>query len=112
MRFRFQYRRYRLPFRAAVRTAHGVWSEREGVVVKLERHVEGGGVEKRRVGFGEAAPIPWFGTETVEEIEEAARGLGEWIEGERDEVVAQVPVRLGCLRNALAAAWGEIEIPD
>src|SRR4051812_22305347 len=30
MHYRFQFRRYRLPFRAAVRTAHGAWHEREG----------------------------------------------------------------------------------
>jgi len=27
---RLEYRRYRLPFRNAVRTAHGLWKEREG----------------------------------------------------------------------------------
>ena len=32
MRYHLQFRRYRLPFRAAVRTAHGVWAEREGLI--------------------------------------------------------------------------------
>ncbi len=34
MKVRFQFRRYRLPFRAPVRTAHGTWAEREGLVVR------------------------------------------------------------------------------
>lgn len=98
MRFRFQYRRYRLPFRAVVRTAHGPWAEREGLLVRLEDVSEGG---TGAVGYGEASPIPWFGTETVDDDEAAARALGEWIEG---EVLERVPVACGCLRAALADA--------
>lgn len=110
MRFRFQFRRYRLPFRAVVRTAHGPWAEREGVVVRLDAE-EGrpAGDRGPRVGWGEAAPIPWFGTETVDEVLEGCRSLGEWIDAEPDQVLARVPVRLGCLRSALAAGLGSGE---
>lgn len=104
MRYRFQFRRYRLPFRAAVRTGHGPWAEREGLIVRVEG--EGAEGEGRGVGFGEAAPIPWFGTETVEEDEEAARGVGEWVEGEQ-ALVERAPARCGCLRNAIANAVAE-----
>jgi O-succinylbenzoate synthase len=102
MRFRLQFRRYRLPFRSAVRTAHGPWVDREGVIVRLEDVSEGG---TGAVGFGEAAPIPWFGTETVEEVEAECRRLGEWIE---ETVIESVPKRLACTQNALAAARREI----
>lgn len=94
MRFQVAHRRYSLPFRAPVRTAHGVWAEREGVLVRLTD-------ETGRVGYGEAAPIPWFGTETTEEIERALAELGEWT---TDGQLAAVPARLGCLRFALASA--------
>ena len=94
MKCRFQFRRYRLPFRAAVRTAHGVWAQREGVLVRLED-------ETGVAGLGEAAPIPGFGGETVDEIEAGCRELGEW---PRVSDLDAVPVRLGCLRNALATA--------
>src|SRR5262245_24918545 len=93
MRYRFQYRRYRLPFRAVVRTAHGPWAEREGLLVRVE------GEGRGTVGYGEAAPIPWFGTETVEEDGAAAQVLGEWVE---EDALTSVPARLGCLRNAVA----------
>lgn len=98
MKLKLQHRRYRLPFRAPVRTAHGGWTEREGVIVRLED-------ESGAVGLGEAAPIPWFGTETVDEVEAALRVLGEWTNA---EALAAIPPRLGCLRSALAAArsWG------
>src|SRR5687767_6084491 len=98
VRLRFQFRRYRLPFRAVVRTAHGPWSERDGLIVRLED-------EKGAVGFGEAAPIPQFGTETVDEDEAGCRTLGEWIESEALEAV---PERRPCLRNALACAQREM----
>lgn len=101
MRYRFQYRRYRLPFRAAVRTAHGAWAEREGLWVRLQDASDGG---SGRSGYGEAAPIPWFGTETVEDDEAAARDLGEWIEGDPRE---RVPVRCACLRHAIATAMAD-----
>jgi O-succinylbenzoate synthase len=98
MKYRLQFRRYRLPFRGAVRTAHGVWAEREGVIVRLED-------ERGNVGWGEAAPIPWFGTEMADEAEEGCRALGEWTSA---EVIAGLPVRLGCVRHALATAEGEV----
>ena len=50
---RIEFRRYRLPFRAPLRTAHGSWAVREGVLVRVER-------PDGSTGFGEAAPIPGF----------------------------------------------------
>jgi o-succinylbenzoate synthase len=67
--WRLHWRRYRLPFRHPVRTAHGVWQEREGVWVQLDD--ESGGV-----GRGEAAPLAWFGAGTVEEVESQLESLG------------------------------------
>ncbi|MEO6875615.1 MAG: o-succinylbenzoate synthase [Opitutaceae bacterium] len=94
MQYQFQFRRYHLPFRAPVRTAHGPWAEREGVLVRLENATG-------RVGYGEAAPIPWFGSETVDEIEAACGELGANVDDTRLDTV---PARLGCLRNALNVA--------
>lgn len=105
MRYRFQFRRYRLPFRGVVRTAHGPWSEREGLIVRLEDASEGG---RNALGWGEAAPIPWFGTETIDEAEAAARTLGEWITSEHLDAV---PARLGCFRAALQQARADIDDP-
>jgi o-succinylbenzoate synthase len=96
MSHRLEFRRYCLPFRSAVRTAHGPWLAREGIIVRVED-------EAGRVGFGEAAPIPWFGTETVAEDVAVLAGLGAaadiGIPGRIDE-------GLGCLRFALSCAFG------
>lgn len=92
--YRFAYRPYRLPLRVAVRTAHGVWTERAGVIVRLED-------ARGRTGLGEAAPIAWFGTETADEIVAACGELGAQVDERR---LAELPARLGCLRHALATA--------
>lgn len=53
------------------------------------------------VGWGEAATLPWFGTETADEAEAAVRDFGEYATAED---FARLPARLGCLRHAFAAA--------
>ena len=94
MVYSFQFKRYRLPLRVPLRTAHGLWAEREGIWVRLEG-------EDGRVGFGEIAPIPWFGTETMAEAEEVCSKLGDKV---ADDSLDKVPVEMGCVRFALAAA--------
>ncbi len=96
--YRFQFRRYRLPLRAPVRTAHGEWPQREGIIVRLQD-------EANTTGYGEAAVIPWFGTETPDEAETACRELGGKVDDAR---LAGVPARLACLRNAFASARAEV----
>ena len=98
MTYRLDYRRYVLPLRAALRTAHGVWSERDGVLVRLEN-------ENGAIGYGEAATIPWFGTETAEDVVAACRMLGEKV---NDAQLGALPERCACLRNALASAQAEL----
>jgi len=99
--YRLQYRRYRLPFRVPLRTAHGVWAEREGLFVRLED-------EAGRVGWGEAATLPWFGTETADAAEAACLALGEYGPAEAFELL---PSHLGCLRQAVAAARATESVP-
>ena len=94
MPYLFSAKSYRRPLRAPLRTAHGLWVEREGLIVRLE---DGNG----RVGYGEVAPLPWFGTETLAEALEICRKFGATVEG---EVLDAVPARFGCVRFALAQA--------
>lgn len=95
---RLAYRPYRLPFLHTVRTAHGPWMEREGIVLRLEN-------ERGRVGFGEVAPIPWFGTETLAEAGNVLRKLGDMVEA---AVLEGIDERQGCLRFALASALAPV----
>lgn len=94
MAVRLSFRTYRRALQSPLRTAHGAWTERTGVLLRAE-HPDG------RVGWGEAAPIPWFGTETVEEVAAALRTLGETPDA---DALAAVPARCGCVRFALDQA--------
>lgn len=98
MEYLFSHRRYRLPLRTTVRTAHGVWREREGVIVRL---ADASGA----IAYGEAAPIPWFGTETVDAVDAACRTIGDKLSAEN---VAALPAALGCLRHALNSALADL----
>lgn len=94
MSYRFSFKKYRLPLRVPLRTAHGWWAEREGIIVRLEN-------EQGVAGFGEVAPIPWFGTETMVEAEAILRQFGDMVP---DELLDKTPERFGCIRFALAQA--------
>jgi o-succinylbenzoate synthase len=94
MEFRLAFRRYRLPFRAPVRTAHGTWPEREGLYIRVER-------PDGTTGFGEASPLPRSGSETVQADEAFCRSLGERIDG---GVLGRVPAALCSLTGALRSA--------
>lgn len=99
------FKAYRRPFAVPVRTSRGLWTVREGIIVRLE---DGEG----NAGFGEVAPIEAFGTEgfagalawcagmrgrrRVDELRAAARG--------RMCCAAAVAMALRMLRRVRAAA--------
>jgi O-succinylbenzoate synthase len=91
MELGLSYRRYRLRLRHTVRTATAAWTEREGLYVRVER-------QDGSVGYAEAAPIPSFGTESVDEAEEALARLGDRLD---PEAIAGIPDSLPTLRQAL-----------
>lgn len=94
MMFSLEFRRYQLPFRQSVRTSHGLWTERQGLLLRLKN-------ETGTTTFGEAAPIAWFGTETIDEAEEVCRELGSQVS---EAMLRAVPERCVSLRFALASA--------
>jgi O-succinylbenzoate synthase len=92
--YRFAFKRYARDLRPPLRTAHGPWAVREGVLVRLES-------ESGAVGYGEIAPIPWFGTESVTEAGDICARFGAQVD---DAALDAVPVEFACVRFALAAA--------
>jgi O-succinylbenzoate synthase len=95
---RFEFRRYRLALRAPVRTAHGVLTEREGVLVRLVD-------SQQRCGYGEAAPLPGFSRETLAQVLAGCEALASAPDPlQRADAVAGSP----CLRGALTVAAAEL----
>ncbi len=95
MNLQVAYRPYRREFLRPLRTAHGEWNVREGFLVRL--------ASETSVAYGEIAPIPDFGTETVER---AARFLEQWA---ADPIV--MPSGLPCCTFALTAAMQQLKQP-
>jgi o-succinylbenzoate synthase len=60
MVYRFEFRPYCRPFRQPIHTHHGLWPVREGIILKLTDN-------QGKSSFGEVAPLPWFGSETLEQ---------------------------------------------
>jgi O-succinylbenzoate synthase len=88
--------------RRPVRTAHGLWAERTGVIVRLA-------TEDGRSGWGEAAPIPQFGMETAAEVVAACAALADRWDPSGG---ADLGTRWPTLANALAFAGEEIDRPQ
>ena len=108
--WKIEHRAYQLPFRHTVRTAHGPWSRREGFLVRTIQ-IDAAGVELGIAGWGEVAPLPCFGTETLAEAGAALAGL----RGSADALAdALARVAAGCVsvRAGLAAALLEREAKD
>ncbi len=82
-------KRTRRGFCQPLRTARGEWALREGFILRVE---EGG-----QVGYGEVAPLPEFGTETVSAAE-------AFLEELLREPELKVPGNLPCCAFGLTAA--------
>jgi O-succinylbenzoate synthase len=87
---------YQRAFRRPLRTARGEWALREGFLVKVE---QGG-----RVGYGEVAPLPEFGSETLSQAADFLRQLIR----QADLVV---PTTLPCCAFGLSAALQGKHLP-
>ena len=74
MEVRYQFRPYRRRFRSPLKTAHGLWNTRQGLLLKVEYEQD----NQLVTTYGECAPIPEFGTETLEEA-------GDWLRRKKGE---------------------------
>ncbi len=86
-------RLYRRRFAQPLHTAHGPWMWREGLLLRLRDSLG-------RVGYGEVAPIPWFGSESVAEALAFCRAQGgEW---RSPPIPAELPATQFGLESAMA----------
>ena len=60
MFYQFEFRTYQRKFKRPLRTSHGIWDIRSGIILRLVG-------ENNRIGWGEIAPLGWFGSETFEQ---------------------------------------------
>ena len=89
MSFRFEFRPYARRFKEPLQTAIGQWQVREGFVLRMED-------DDGTVGFGEVAPVPWFGTETLKIAETFLSSV------RADGLPSKMPKGLPCCRFAIS----------
>ena len=96
---KFKFDIYQRRFKQPLRTNHGVWQIREGIIINLTNQA---GI----VSQGEIAPLPWFGSETLSQALEFCQQLGTTIS---QKEIAAIPDSLPCCQFALASAWLNLE---
>ena len=94
MRLKLEVRRYRRHLKKPLYTGNGALTERNGILIRIE-DAEG------KVGFGEAAPLKWFGTES---FQDAFSFLNAWGNEISPEAWLEVPMSLPCCRFAFDSA--------
>jgi o-succinylbenzoate synthase len=100
MRYQFEFRPYRRKFLRSIVTNHGVWDIRDGITLRLTN-------ETGKVGWGEIAPISWFGSETIQQALDFCRQLPAEI---TEETIFSIPDNLpACQFGFESARENEIE---
>ncbi|MGJ5628222.1 o-succinylbenzoate synthase [Nostoc sp. CALU 1950] len=101
MRYQFKFRPYQRKFLRSLTTNHGKWDIREGIILRLTD-------ESGKVGWGEIAPISWFGSETLEQALDFCRQLPREI---TDEIIFSIPDELPACQFGFESAqgWGSGE---
>ncbi|BDA66404.1 O-succinylbenzoate synthase [Calothrix sp. PCC 7716] len=101
MKYQFTFQPYKRRFVHPVQTNHGVWEIREGIIVSLKQ-------EDGQVGQGEIAPIPWFGSETLEQALEFCSSLPKEIDS---ELILSIPNTLPACQFGFETALTETPEP-
>jgi len=96
-------RPYRRTFRHPLRTAHGLWAVREGLILRLTD-------DQGHSGYGEIAPIPWFGTETPAQALAFCQSLEPDFWQHRTTLAeTAIPPHLPATQFGLASAWADLQ---
>ena len=99
MSYRFAFRPYQRRFRQPLQTSHGSWEMREGIILRL-------GDQAGREGWGEIAPLPWFGSETLEQARDFCHQLGEEV---TEEEIMTIPEALPACQFAFESALENLQ---
>ncbi|BFM39523.1 o-succinylbenzoate synthase [Synechocystis sp. LKSZ1] len=81
-----------------LQTRYGCWSIREGITLRLID-------DEGRTGWGEIAPLPWFGTETLALALEFCQALAGQITAQQIEII---PAQLPCCQFAFGSALADL----
>ncbi len=92
--YQFAYSIYQRQFRQPLYTSHGKWEVRVGIIIHLTDDLG-------RSHQGEIAPIPWFGSESIDRASEWCRSIGDRITTAQ---IALIPDTLPACQFAVGSA--------
>ena len=98
IQYQFNFTPYRYSFKQPLRTSHGIWRVREGITITLR-------TRDRKTGQGEIAPIPWFGSET---LDDALNFCSQLKNNVTEADIISIPDILPACQFAFESALGEI----
>ncbi|WP_332248600.1 o-succinylbenzoate synthase [Dactylococcopsis salina] len=85
---------YNYPFRQPLKTSHGEWKIREGIIISL-KDAEG------NISYGEIAPLPNFGSET---LKQAQKFCSQYSQGITETEINQIPEQFPACQFAFESA--------
>ncbi len=97
-KYKLVFQPYQRNFIQPLHTSHGIWRVREGIIINL---IDSEG----KIGQGEIAPIPWFGSETLLEAQEFCQQLGNSI---TVKDIISISDRFPCCQFAFESALVEM----
>lgn len=98
MEYTFEFRPYQRQFRIPLKTSHGTWDIREGIILRLTD-------DKGKQGFGEIAPVSWLGSETFEQALDFCQQLPKRITPTN---IFSIPDELPACQFGIESAWEEL----
>jgi O-succinylbenzoate synthase len=94
-RYQFEFHPYSRAFQQPLRTGHGIWRDRQGILLKLTD-------DTGRTGFGEIAPLDWFGSES---LEQALQFCATWEGAIAPDAIFSIPDTLPACQFGFEMAW-------
>ncbi|MDJ0695752.1 o-succinylbenzoate synthase [Mastigocoleus sp. MO_188.B34] len=95
MLYRFEFRPYQRKFSIPLQTSHGMWDIRQGIILRLQDETD-------QIGWGEIAPIEWFGSESFPEALDFCKQLPNIISS---ELICGIPDKLPACQSGFESAW-------
>jgi o-succinylbenzoate synthase len=99
--YQFTYSIYQRRFRQPLKTSHGVWEIREGIIIQLTDN-------SGRSQQGEIAPIEWFGSESIDRAVSFCQQIGTNI---TESQIYQIPNDLPACQFGFGSALAAVNSP-
>jgi o-succinylbenzoate synthase len=96
----FQFRIYQRPLLRPLKTHHGLWKIRKGIIIRLED-------ENGRIGWGEIAPLPEFSSETLSAASAFCQSLGKQVSA---TTIFSISDHLPACQFAFESAWEDLTL--